>query len=259
VRVAGVGLSIIDVYEDLNKFYPTGNSVDFLVHLSRKGINTTMYTVVGTDKYGEIMIDFLNKEKIDTFNVEIKEGTTAVFKMGLENNDRIHKEKIEGVMKEFSLSEKDIKTLSEYDYIHTNFSGRTTKYLHEFKKKGAKVIFDFSTKVNKGFFDTLRYVDYAFFSYERDDAHIREFMKEAQSKGPRLIVVTLGEKGSIAYNGKQFYKGDIIPVTAVNTVGAGDSFCAGFMFGIMQNESIQRCLEIGSKFAYRVVKKFEPY
>ncbi|MFC4660726.1 fructoselysine 6-kinase [Oceanobacillus aidingensis] len=259
MRVAGVGLSIIDVYEEQNKSYPTGNSVDFLVHLSRKGIDTAMSTVVGTDKNGELMLTFLKNENIDTSHIKVREGSTAIFKMELKNNERIHKEKIEGVMEDFFLTEEDINSLSEYDYIHTNFSGRAIEYLSYFKERGTKIIFDFSVRVSEEFFNTLKYIDYAFFSYTKDDAYIRNFMKNAQLKGPELVVVTLGERGSIAYDGNEFYKGNIVPTTVVNTVGAGDSFCSGFIFGVIHNKSIERCLEIGAEFASKVVSKFEPY
>lgn len=36
-RVAAVGFCCADVYENLNEWYPTGNGVDFGVHLARAG------------------------------------------------------------------------------------------------------------------------------------------------------------------------------------------------------------------------------
>ena len=65
-RVAGVGFSCVDVYPHLDKYYPTGNGVDFCIHLSRLGIETGIISVVGTDQYGELMLDELQEEGIDT-------------------------------------------------------------------------------------------------------------------------------------------------------------------------------------------------
>jgi len=260
MQVAGVGLSVVDMYEELDEFYPTGNSVNFLVHLSREKVDTAMYTIVGTDKHGRNMIEFLNKEKVDTSNIKVKDGETAIFKMTLENNERIHKEKIEGVMKDFSLSTNDISSLSKYDYIHTNFSGRAIEYLPVLQKNGSKIIFDYSFNVHKEYFDTLKYVNYAFFSYDGSNyEYIKEFMKEVYEKGPEIVIVTMGGQGSLAYNGKQFYMRGVIPSKVINTVGAGDSFCAGFMLGVINNESVQKCLERGTYIAHKVVGAFRPY
>ena len=107
--------------------------------------------------------------------------------------------------------------------------------------------------------ETIGYVDYAFFSFEEADLSVREFLKKRVSQGPKVAVVTLGDKGSIVYDGKQFYEFGIFPATVVNTVGAGDSFMAGFMYGIMTGREIPRCQELGAKIAARVIETFEPW
>lgn len=259
MRIAGVGFSCIDIYENINRFYPTGNSVDFVIHMSRLGYETSMITGVGDDRYGALMADVLCKEGVDISHLHVKKGNTAVFKMDLNGNDRVHKEKIEGVMKHFSLNDKDISFIREHDYVHTNFSGRVTDSLPELKRHGLRTIFDFSVKVDENASLSLPYIDYAFFSYTEDNEYIRDYMKWAIGFGPKVVVVTLGENGSLAFDGTTFYKEGIWPATVVNTVGAGDSFCAGFTQGIIENYSIQDCLKNGAKVAAEVVSKFEPY
>ena len=69
--VVGVGFSCVDLYQDLDKFYPTGNGVDFCIHLARKGLSTSIVSVVGTDKFGSEMIAALKREGIDTSHVHI--------------------------------------------------------------------------------------------------------------------------------------------------------------------------------------------
>ena len=39
VRAVAAGFSCMDVYEKLNRCYPTGNGVDWGVHLQRLGIS----------------------------------------------------------------------------------------------------------------------------------------------------------------------------------------------------------------------------
>ena len=54
-RVCAVGFCCADVYKDLGKFYPTGNGIDWGVHLARMGVQVSAVSVVGTDQYGADM------------------------------------------------------------------------------------------------------------------------------------------------------------------------------------------------------------
>ncbi|WP_205672340.1 fructoselysine 6-kinase [Ammoniphilus sp. YIM 78166] len=260
MRVAGVGFNCIDLYENLNKHYPTGNSVDFVIHLSRMGVDTSMISVIGDDVYGGQMADLLQNEGIDISHLHVKKGSTAIYKMDLNGNDRVHKEMVEGVMSSFSLTDEDIAFIKEHDVLHTNLSGKIMGLLPQFKEHGILTVFDFSVRVNEIPESILPSVDYAFFSYDKgEDEFILDYLKWAKDLGPKVVIATLGEKGSIAYDGESYYREGIVKVEVVNTVGAGDSFCAGFMYGILQNWSIQESLHHGAKVASQVVMKFEPY
>ena len=48
--VAAVGFCCADVYEKLNKFYPTGNGIDWGVHLARMGVPCLLYTSDAADE-----------------------------------------------------------------------------------------------------------------------------------------------------------------------------------------------------------------
>ena len=59
---------------------------------------------------------------------------------------------------------------------------------------------------------------------------------------------------------KNLYRGKAVPAKkVVNTVGAGDSFIAGFMEGVMKGMEILQCIENGAVLAASVVAQFEPY
>ena len=68
-------------------------------------------------------------------------------------------------------------------------------------------------------------------------------MKKIQSYGPKLVTATMGEEGSLCYNGEFFYSCGIVPVkNVVNTVGAGDSYIAGFTKAMLEGRSIPECM-----------------
>jgi fructoselysine 6-kinase len=75
----------------------------------------------------------------------------------------------------------------------------------------------------------------------------------------KLAVATFGDQGSLAYDGQNFYEGRVYPAKVVNTVGDGDSFIAGFLYGILTGQSIPEALDQGAKVAAQVVSVFEPW
>ena len=59
-------------------------------------------------------------------------------------------------------------------------------------------------------------------------------------------VIKLGAKGAIAQRGSEIITMPPIPVTPVDTTGAGDSFNAGFIYGLLQEASLAGCLRYGN-------------
>ena len=71
-------------------------------------------------------------------------------------------------------------------------------------------------------------------------------MKQIKARGPKLVITTLGDKGSIAYNGETYTTFGIIPCNVVDTMGAGDSFIAGFLKGILEEKPVEECMKMGA-------------
>lgn len=86
-----------------------------------------------------------------------------------------------------------------------------------------------------------------FFSIDdQSEAEIKEFMLAMYAKGPKVVVVTRGEAGSIAYDGKEFYTYGIVPVDVVDTMGAGDSFIAGFLYAVCKGKAVPEAMADGA-------------
>jgi len=72
-------------------------------------------------------------------------------------------------------------------------------------------------------------------------------MEEMQVKGPKLVLTTMGEKGSLCFDGENFYKFGVISCPIIDTMGAGDSYIAGFLCGIMRGEDIPSSMKMGAE------------
>ena len=57
----------------------------------------------------------------------------------------------------------------------------------------------------------------------------------------------------MACRGDEVVRADIVKVQAIDTTGAGDSYAAGFLYGLTQEFSLQRCAQLGSAVAAQAV------
>lgn len=251
MKIATVGDNCIDLYGDLNQAYPGGNPVNVSVYFVRLGGRASYTGVVGDDEYGKLIVDSLKEKNVDISNIKILSGNTAITHVELVHGDRVFGDYDEGVMKEFKLTNKDIDFLSSHDMVVSGLWGMVEDDLYKIKKRGIPIAFDFATKLEDPVIEKAIYdVDYAFFSYDKgDDEFIRNYMAEKYKKGPKLIIVTLGDKGSICYDGTRFFKYGIVECEVVDTMGAGDSYIAGFLFGLLSGKNIEECMSIGAENA----------
>src|SRR6202012_3493981 len=73
---------------------------------------------------------------------------------------------------------------------------------------------------------------------------LRDQIMEFRSKyHSRTICVTRGEHGAIVWHDHDFYDSPGCPVQVGDTVGAGDSFLATFVNGLLKNEPMQQLVD----------------
>jgi len=79
---------------------------------------------------------------------------------------------------------------------------------------------------------------------------------EFSKKLNKLVVVTRGEKGAIAINGKEIFESSIKKnLKIIDLTGAGDLFAAGFLHGYINKLSTRECLEKGTEMSSRVIQQ----
>ena len=61
-----------------------------------------------------------------------------------------------------------------------------------------------------------------------------------------LVVMKRGEKGALARRGSEIFEASAARVAAVDTIGAGDSFDAGFLHQFIRGAKIEECLRYGN-------------
>ena len=131
------------------------------------------------------------------------------------------------------------------------------------KKAGAKVSLDLASftvvEESKELLNELveTYVDILIANEDEADAFTgysdEHLALEALSKNVDLAVLKVGARGSyIAYQGKTIVIKPMGDGSALDTTGAGDLWAAGFLFGLVKGESLEKCGQLGSACGYEV-------
>ncbi len=68
---------------------------------------------------------------------------------------------------------------------------------------------------------------------------------ESLSRLVSIVVIKCGAQGAVAKHGSNRFSVPALPVEPIDTVGAGDSFNAGFLHKFIRGSAVQDCLEFG--------------
>ena len=88
-----------------------------------------------------------------------------------------------------------------------------------------------------------------------DAKDFKQVVSFAQNLG-KLIIITRGEKGSIAIKGNEIIEFESKKnLKIIDLTGAGDLFAAGYLHGYINNFTIHECLEKGTEMSSKIIQK----
>ena len=264
----GIGICAVD-YLSLLSHYPRldekmdakqfslqggGPVPNALVTLSRLGAKTAYIGVVGDDDNGKFILEDFEHEWVDISGVVVDKNckTNQAFiwidsKTGkksivLNNNDTDDLLPVE-------ISAKHV-TSTRYLHIDGRETEATLTAIELAKEAGVEIVLDAGSPRNK-IDQILSLVDYPVVSADfcHDYFNTNNYEKGLEyllHKGASIAVVTCGAKGCYgADNGGVIYQ-PAFDVDIVDTTGAGDIFHGAFIFGLLQNWSLEKILEFSS-------------
>jgi fructoselysine 6-kinase len=82
-------------------------------------------------------------------------------------------------------------------------------------------------------------------------AKAREAAEALLNGGAACAVVTMGVEGSLATDGCRFATAPALPVTPLDTTGAGDNFIAAFLKAHVSGADLESALQAGAEHARR--------
>ncbi|SEM87505.1 2-dehydro-3-deoxygluconokinase [Paenisporosarcina quisquiliarum] len=257
-----------------------GAELNVLIGCARLGLKTGWISRLGKDEFGRHIVNTVRGEGIDVGEVILEEGypTSLNFKEVQESGTGKtfyyrHKSPTETITPDllpvgYIKSSKILHVTGVYPAINQNNRDVILKAIQIAKENGVKVSFDPNIRLRlwteeearETIISYLPYVDYLLAGKEElelifETTKTEEIIQELSHYSCEKIVMKDGENGaSVLLDGKWFHSKAPKVVKVVDTVGAGDGFDAGFLYGVLQNWPIEKTLEFANTIGSMVVQ-----
>jgi ribokinase len=246
--------------------YPGGKGANQAVAASRLGGHVTMVGCVGEDSFGRELINTLSNEGIDTSHIYVqRESSTGVALIQVDDQAQNSIAVASGANYFLSSSyvEKAMQAIEKIDVVvmplEIPLEAIYTAALIA-NRRGAKVILNPAPAQDLAS-DLLSKVDYLI-PNEFEVAIMTgiqiestaDALRAAQQlfyNGVKNLIVTLGDKGSVVFDGKTNENVNIPAwkVQAVDTTAAGDCFIGALAVGLSEGKSIINAAKFASAAA----------
>lgn len=274
-----------DMYRPLSESsnfnkYVGGSPANIAVGLARLGCKVGFAGCVSADQFGDFVVDYFEKEGIDTSHVTRAKNGECI---GLTFTEILSKEQSSILMyrdnaADFCLAPEDI----DEEYIASAkaivISGTALakspsreaclKAIMLAKKNNVRIVFDidyreytWKSKDEIAVYYSLAAQNADIIMGSREEFDLTEGIvgikssdKESaeywQSFGATICVIKHGKEGSTAYtNDGKFYNIKPFPANLLKGFGGGDGYGSAFLYSLLHGKDIIDCLEFGSASA----------
>jgi len=254
-KILGIGETIYDILFRQGQpvaAVPGGSVFNGLISLGRTGLDCTFITEVGDDQVGQNILAFMQENGINTDYVSCYQGKKTAISLAFldENNDAHY-----SFYKDYPnnrldfempfIQKNDIVAFGAYFALNPVLKDKVRPFLNYAKQQGAILYYDLNFrdnhkheveslrdtfKENFAVADIVRGSHEDFINvYGHDDC--RKIYDEISKYCPRFIC-TRGKDGVLVIDHGQEYTFSSNPITPVSTIGAGDNFNAGILYGL---------------------------
>ncbi len=241
-----------------------GSSSAIVAHnLAALGSRVGFQSIIGDDSLGEVALARLSAGGVDVSGVRrvpgsITTGITIILQRAGWRNMVTYS----GTIAELSLKDLDFDSLLDSRHFHLSslylqrgLLPDVGELFRRVKASGLSISLDTNDDPQDlwdgGLGSLLKYVD-VFLPNAREATRItgttdmESAVNQLAATVP-LVVAKLGTEGALAQRGTERVRSPALKITAVDAVGAGDSFDAGFLHEYLRGSDLTTCLASGNR------------
>lgn len=234
------------------------SSAIFACGAARLGLKVAFIGVCGEDVFGHFMLDKMTKLGVDVGNAIVRRDGQTGLSVILNNQADRAILTYPGLIAELDATDINDALLMQSRHLHVASYFLQTKLQPDLPKLFYRArSFGLTTSLDTNYdpsekwmgFDELLAVTNVFLPNEKEalslsgESHIHLAADKLGSK-VETVAIKMGAEGALGvHNGKKCRVASI-PVNVVDTVGAGDSFDAGFLYGYLNAWGLERSLQL---------------
>lgn len=252
---------------DSLKLYTGGCATNAAIDLAKLGAKVAIIGMVGDDGFGNFMIGELEKYQVDTKGLKVSDeaGSSASVVIVNPEGERSFIHTV-GANAKFSEKDVDFSVIEESDIVFVagtmlmpTFDGQQcANVLKKCQEMGKTTVLDCAWDDTGRWMDVLApcmpYIDYFIPSVDEAEqlAGTSDVDKMADcffERGAKHVVIKVGKDGCYVRDTKDSEPVMLPTYNAykpVDTTGAGDSFCSGFLYGLSHGMSIVDSAKLGN-------------
>lgn len=238
-----------------------GNSANIAVGVARLGLKTAIYTHVGNDLAGQMIIKHFRAEQVETrfikIDSELSSNASSVISFKGERTILVYHQPREYLLPDLEKTKWIYLSSMAENFAKSGIMEQVANYI---ERTGARLIFNPGTYqliygVKK--FPQILALTTLFIINEDEAKRIlqieegrkvetKKLLKGLVDLGPRMAIITSGKEGSFGFDGEGYYKLEAFPAKVVDMTGAGDAYAAGVAGGLIYGKSLDEVMRWGA-------------
>jgi fructokinase len=259
-KVIGIGETILDIIFQNNqpqKAVPGGSTFNCMISLGRCGVPALFVSELGSDRVGEFIRSFMEENGLSADYVDFfTDGLSPVSLAFLDENQQAEyafyrdfpKKRLQNSFP--PIAENDIVIFGSYFAVNPTLRPKIREWLEYAQSQKAVIYYDINfrkahiaerAELMADFIENFQYatiircsdedLDVLFPNESVEALYERYFLPEQ-----KILIVTQGEKGVWLKTPDLEKNYFVEKITPVSTIGAGDNFNAGFVYGLIQQD-----------------------
>jgi fructokinase len=269
-KVIGIGETVMDIIFRDNQpisAVPGGSTFNALISLGRAGVNTYFISETGNDRIGKLITQFLSDNGCNADSVNVYPDSKSPLSLAFlnEHNDAeyiFYKDHPNDRL-EFSFPDvqaDDLVLFGSYYALNPVIRPQVKGFLEYAHQRGAILYYDVNfrashqyevMKLTPNLLENFELADIVRGSKEdfqilfKKDNPDTVYRSQISFYTKKFIYTQAGDPVELRADDGLQKQYPVVPVTTVSTIGAGDNFNAGFLYGLLQEDVTRKDIERG--------------